>query len=446
MRKKRILLAVLTMTLGVCALTGCGKTGTPETDSVEREATASAADTDGEETVTTITLLTGTSESLDGLNAVCDLAEEKIGVKVDVQSMTNDEQVKTLLVSGDMCDILAYQSGALLSSLNPSEYFIDLSSDTEIMDRMDDSFVPVVTIDGAVYGIPKTPPKGGGILYNKKIYEEYNLEVPKTWNQFIENCEILKDAGETAVIGSFSDAWSTQYALLADNGNVLKKDPEFAEKLTTGTDCYSANEYALRSFEKLTELTPFYNEDYLATTYSDACDMLAEENGVHYLGSSAVLTNIYSLYGEEAVNNIGFFAIPADEEADTTLTVWMPDGLYGNKNSDKQDAIIRFLEFYMSEEALDAYTAAVLPDGPYCVKDYELPEQAYDAVKNDLQAYFDDGKTQPAMEFIVDIKGVNCPAICQEAGSGQTTAKEAAEKYDDDCRLQAQQLGYEWAK
>ena len=40
-----------------------------------------------------------------------------------------DNIVKTRLASGDMADLLIYNSGALLSALNPGEYFIDISQD-----------------------------------------------------------------------------------------------------------------------------------------------------------------------------------------------------------------------------------------------------------------------------------------------------------------------------
>ena len=58
-----------------------------------------------------------------------------------------------------------------------------------------------------------------------------------------------------------------------------------------------------------------------------------------------------------------------------------PSSYYANKNSDKVDDIMRFFEFYVSDEGLDAYTSKILPNGPYCVKGYELPDNCYDAVK-----------------------------------------------------------------
>ncbi|MFV0363172.1 MAG: ABC transporter substrate-binding protein [Suipraeoptans sp.] len=434
--KRKLLAALLVVVIGV-SMVACGNNGSSENESG-----------DGTSEETTLTMMISTDVSAAGIEAVCALAKEKIGINVEFEykptGVEGDNLMKTRLASGDMTDLVFYNSGALLSALNPSEYFIDLSDNAVIMDRLDENYISAVTIDGYTYGVPGLSSQVGAVMYNKDIYEKYQLEVPETWSDFITNCKVLKEAGENAVIGSFAEDWTSQIVFLGDNANVLKKDPDFPTKLTAGEDTYAENPNALRSFEKAVELNEYYNTDFLSTSYEDACEMLYNEKGAQWICLTQALTNIYDLYGSN--DNIGVFAIPADEKEDTTLTTWMPTSFYGNKNSDKTDEIVRFMEFYISDEALDAYASALLPDGPFCVKGYEMSDNAYPAVSEDMQAYYDNGKTGLAMEFITDIKGANCPAICQEAGSGQTTAEEAAKKYDSDCKLQAQQLGYDWAQ
>ena len=136
--------------------------------------------------------------------------------------------------------------------------------------------------------------------------------------------------------------------------------------------------------------------------------------------------------------------VPGDDADNHGLTVWEPTALYGNANSDKKDDILRFMEFYTSDEALDAFTEAQKPDGPYCIKGYELPDDAYDGVKEAQEKYFDTGKTNVAMEFQTSVKGTNCEYICSEVATGQSTAEEAAKAYDEDCKKQATQLGLDW--
>jgi len=428
--------------------TAAAETTKAATDTTVAETTA-AADTAGEYKEATLTLLIDSDQPLAGLEAVCALAKEKLGITVEIETRLGgsdgDNIVKTRLASGDMADLCVYNSGALLSALNPTEYFIDISGQ-DFVSKLDDTYKGTVTIDSKTYGIPVSSTQAGAVLYNKEMYAKYNLTVPKTWDEFIANCQVLKDAGETALIGAFADSWTSQVAFLGDNYNVISAAPNFPADLEAGTAKYASTPSALRSWEKLAETTPFYNKDYLATTYDDACDMLANGEGAHWFMLTMALSNIYGLYGNDVVNNIGVFAIPGDDASDNGLTVWMPSSIYGNRNSDKAEDIIRFMQFYVSDEALNTYAATILPDGPYCVKGYSLPDNAYQAVAKDMQAYFDAGKTGTALEFMTSVKGADCPAICVECGTGQTTGAEAAAKYDEDCYKQAIQLGLDWAE
>lgn len=402
----------------------------------------------GEGSGETISMVVAVTEgSTAGLENVIKKAEEKLGITIEyeIPNTNADNIVKTRLASGDMSDICVYNSGALLNTLNPPEYFVDLSK-YAFMDDLDENFKETVTVDGSVYGVPAYTSSVGAVLYNREKYKEYNLEVPKTWDAFLENCEILKDAGENAVIGSFADAWTTQFVFLADYYNVVAGAPDFTKEFESGTAKYADTPSALESFQKCCDLTPYYNEDYLATTYNDACEKLASGEGCQWIISSPVISNIAVTNGKEAADNIGVFAIPGSDEEQNGITVWEPAAFYVNKNveEEKLDAIVKFLEFYISQEGIDAYTEVQLPNGPFCVKGSEIAEEFATAGVKEMQPYFDNNKTQVAQEFETAVKGSNCAAICQEAGTGQTTAEEAAKKYDEDCYKQAVQLGLDW--
>ena len=86
------------------------------------------------------------------------------------------------------------------------------------------------------------------------------------------------------------------------------------------------------------------------------------------------------------------------------------------------------------------------PYGPSVIKgiSYDNDPNIPDVISKDMQKYFDEGHTAPALEFLTSVKGPNCEQITQEVGSGQTTGEEAAAKYDDDCKKQALQLGLNW--
>ena len=398
------------------------------------------------EEMTTLTFQIDSDMSLDGFEAVAALAEQKLGIHIEyelrVGGTEGDNIVKTRLASGDMADICGYNPGALLNALHPEEYFADLSA-YEWMDRLTDEYRACVTSGSHLFGIPMTTMQAGGVIYSRPLYEQYDLEIPKTWDEFIENCNILKQAGKVPVIGAFGDTWTSQVLFLGDYFNLLSGAPDFTRQFEAGTAKYADTPSALRSFGKYADLIGLYNEDYLATTYDDAIDMLAEGQCGHWFMLTQCLSNVYALYGQEAVDNLGLFGVPADQ-GETGLVFWMPISMYANVNSEKLDDVLRFFEFYLSDEALDAFVSAQLPDGPFCVKDYPLPDKAYRAVAEDMQAYFDAGLTHAAMEFETAVKGANCMGICVEAASGQINAEEAARMYDEDCLKQAIQLGLDW--
>ena len=72
---------------------------------------------------------------------------------------------------------------------------------------------------------------GGGILYNKNVYEKLGLQVPKTWAEFMANNDKIKAAGITPVIQTFEDTWTSQLFVLGDFYNVAGRDPDLRRGL-----------------------------------------------------------------------------------------------------------------------------------------------------------------------------------------------------------------------
>ena len=63
---------------------------------------------------------------------------------------------------------------------------------------------------------------------------------------------------------------------------MLAGEPDFAEKFEAGETKYATSEAGLKSFQKLEDLQSYFNEDYTATTYADACDKLVNGEAGHY--------------------------------------------------------------------------------------------------------------------------------------------------------------------
>ena len=452
--KKKVLSLILagTMTLGL-ALTGCG--GSDGGGSGSGEGTPAAEDAGSDESSgdsgdkpyagVTLKWWAGNAENNPGTQAVMEAATEKLGMEFEVEvnpgGSEGDNIIKTRMASGDLPDFMAYNSGSKLYDLNPSRGFMDIS-DWEIVDKFDDAFLSSVTIDGAVYGAPQSSTQAGAVIYYKPDYEELKLEVPHTWDEFVDNCKTLADAGKTPVYFTGGETWATQVLFLGDYYNIAAANPTFADDYTEGKAKYADVPEATRSWTKYEDLVDYLNADKSAATVTDGNFAIATGEATHWF----ILTQQLPLILENVENpdDIGVFGVPGDDADDHGLTVWEPMSWYVNKDTENVDAIKAFFEFYYSEEALDLYFGTYGANGPSCIKGYELPESVCNAVRVDMQQYFDEGKTVPALEYQSPIKGTTCEQMTTAVGLGQMSGEEAAAMYDDDCKKSAVQLGYDW--
>lgn len=351
-----------------------------------------------------------------------------------------DNIVKTRLASGEMTDIFFYNSGSLLQALHPTETLVDLSNEP-FLANVQESFLPTVSQNGQVFGVPTGTALGGGILYNKKIYEQLGLSVPKTWEEFAANNEAIKAAGIAPVGATYGDTWTSQLFVLADYCNVEKAHPTFAEDYTNNKAKYASTPEAMAGFNYLQEgfEKGWYQQDFATTKFEQGLNMLADGEFAHYPMLSFALSTI-AINWPDKVNDIGFFGQPGTDAANNCATIWMPAGTYIPQTTENLDAAKDFLAFIASPEGVDAISAKVPPQGPYLIKGSTLPDDVLPAVK-DLAAYIDSGNSVPALEFLSPIKGPNLEQICVAVGTGQMTPEEAAANYDEDVKKQAQQLG-----
>lgn len=349
MKRKKLTALLLASAMAVVTFTGCG--GSNSTQQADDQKTAS----EGSETEknnsqvetskesgkeqsgdkqfegVTLTLLNRSSATPKGvLDQACAVAEEKFGFKIDIEPCEEDNVVKTRLATGDCPDLLIYNTGSLLSSLNPAEYFIDLTN-TDMAKTFDDAFSQAASVDGVLYGIPQCDSMGAGVYYNKELYKQYNLEVPKTWDEFQSNLKTLKEAGVTGVGTALKDVVYAQLPFLADNYQILHDEPDFAKEFTAGNIKFADSKAGLRTWERYEELVPYFNEDCASVTIEEIAERIFSNECGHLINFSNQIPTWSETYGDD-INKLGFFALPGDTQEQTGLTIWPSNGIYGNKN------------------------------------------------------------------------------------------------------------------
>ena len=368
-----------------------------------------------------------------------------ITVKVEShpEGSDGDNLVKTRLSTGDMPEVFGYNTGSLFQAIAPEKNLVPLD-DQPWAGQIDDNFKKTVTAGGKVYGAPSGTFSAGAVMYNRAVYSKLNLQVPKTWAEFMANSAKIKAAGIDPIIQTYQQTWTSQLFVLGDFHNVLINEPDFPDKYTKNQAKYATDPYAIKGFEHQQQAhdAGYFNKDFASATLNDGMKAVATGKAAHYpqLGGSAA--NIENV-APGKTDDVGFFALPGADAAHNGMTVWPgTSAMYIPKSVEgaKADAAKKFVAFAATQEGCDASATGAPPQGPFLSKACKLPADVSQVAK-DTQAYFDSEKASPALEFKSPIKGPALEQICIQVGTGQVDAKKGAELYDQDVKKQAQQLG-----
>lgn len=253
MKRKKLVTVLTAMVTAVSLLaSGCGSKDEPKEEpaaTTEQTDDAAAADdaTDGADTASdedvTITMLFSGVAADDDFETVLlpKLIKEKFpNVTMEVTKLPDDQYytaLKTKLASGECPDIVLVQpkyAGAnSVIELAKAGYLLDIS-DLKALELAGGAAAEAFTYDGKVYGMAQ----GVSILgtyYNKDMFEANNLEVPTTWDEFLNCCEVLKKAGIQPIVMGDKDAYVMQFGLyqLAAN-EIYPNNANYDDQLRTG--------------------------------------------------------------------------------------------------------------------------------------------------------------------------------------------------------------------
>jgi len=446
-RARRAFLAISSVALvAACSGNAASPAAVPSVaPSVEAPASVAPSVAPSEAPVTLTYLVDDSQNTKDTAQALVDAytaLHPNVTITIETRpgGTDGDNIVKTRLATGDMDDIFWYNSGSLLQALKPADTIVDISGES-FMSNIDPTFITTVSQGNAVFGVPSGTALGGGILYNKKVFQQVGITVPKTWAEFEANNAKLLAAGIPPVGASFGDTWTSQLFVLADFYNVSQAVPTFAADYAANKAKYATTPEAAAGFGYLQEAHDkgWFQKGYQTLKFDQALTQLADGKFAQYPQLSFVLSTI-ATNTPDKIEDIGFFGVPGTDASKNGATIWMPAATYIAKTSKNVDAAKQFLAFIASTAGVDAINAKVPPAGPYVIKGSKLPDNTMGAVK-DIAAYIEAGQAGPALEFLTPVKGPNLEQICVAVGSGQEDAAKGAADYDKDVEKEAKQLG-----
>ncbi len=279
------------------------------------------------------------------------------------------------------------------------------------------------------------------ILYNKKIYEQLGLSVPKTWAEFEANNEKIKAAGIAPVAATYGDTWTSQLFVLADYYNVAQANPNFAADYTANKAKYATTPGAMAGFSYLQEgfEKGWYQKDFATTKFEQGLKMLADGE-LPNIRCCPLCWRPSRPTQPDKVNDIGFFGQPGTDASKNCATIWMPAGTISRRRAKNLDVAKDFLAFIASTAGVDAINAKVPPQ-PVPHQGNNLPEDVLPGVQGYCLRTSTPASRYPALEFLSPIKGPNLEQICVAVGTGQMAPTRQPRTTMRMSKKQAQQLG-----
>ncbi|MCI8417054.1 MAG: extracellular solute-binding protein [Lachnospiraceae bacterium] len=285
------------------------------------------------------------------------MAEEKLGVKVEYITYTaEDYQDKTyddviLDRARNHMDDIYLLNPDTIQALGSEGELMDLSG-LESAKNLRDVVKTANIVDGKLVAIPQEV-VAYGLFVNKDMFDQYNLALPETPEEFLECCRVFKENGIETPIGA--NRWwletfvlAQAYADLYNGGNT---EAEIAA-LNSGESKYS--DYMRPGFAFLQELIDFGYIDAKKAYVSEAIeaegpDFLAQKTPIvmAYWGAA----NTETAYGatDFEMQVIGF---PSSRGQ---MPVMPMTGLAVGVESEYAEDAMQVLDILVSDEALQVY-------------------------------------------------------------------------------------------
>lgn len=239
-------------------------------------------------------------------------------VKIDLQIIP-DEQfsqlLKTKVVTKEVPDLVYYNYGSLAQYFKLADTFVSLDDQPWVGNLANKD--SVVSADGRIYGMP-TNAIGSpfGIIYNKKLFADNGLAIPKTYEEFVALCEKIKGLGVDPLVMTAKDAWTVGMWDVTLFPNVVKASGNVTwDQLNQGQVKFSdvpGFEKALGMLKELAD-KKLYNPNFMSTTYDMGQTIMLESKAAMILQGDWFISDMYAKNKEL---QFGMFPFPVVDNAD----------------------------------------------------------------------------------------------------------------------------------
>ena len=199
--------------------------------------------------------------------------------------------------------------------------------------------------DGKVYGSPAVS-QTVFMFYNKDIYKELGLSIPKTWAEMISNFEAAKKAGYIPLGNGAKDGWCLE-TMLGGMGPSIYGGTAFFNDVVAGKKNFLDPAF-LTMVEQMKSLTKYMPDMYMGISYEDMRSNFFNELSPHLIAGSYEAAYFKT---QNPDLNFDIFAVPGPKATDPAyVSVYADMNFAMNAKSKNKDAAVKFLKFLSSKE------------------------------------------------------------------------------------------------
>ncbi|MEY9951653.1 ABC transporter substrate-binding protein [Leifsonia sp. EB34] len=303
-------------------------------------------------------------------NLVTDYKKLHPNVKITLAQETDDNAIKdkekVLIGSQSLPDVYFSYAGNWGENFAQNGLAADLSSviapGTTWGDTFGEGSLNAFKYDGKFYGVPLyVDAKFMG--YNKKIFSDLGISVPKTLSELVSDCSTIKAAGYTPIAFGNKDGWPGLHYL----GQLFAYDvPQKALEadLLPKTAKYTDPGYVegMKQFQQLVTACTGDGTNSNGVTYTTAQQQQATGKAAMYYQELIEFDSVVTKDSQLAKDGFGIFPLPAAKGSagDTSTLEAAPEGYMINKKSKNAALALDFLKF-----ATDKKNATTLSAAPY---------------------------------------------------------------------------------
>ena len=296
------------------------------------------------------------------------------GYTIENVPTQNDKYKEKLVIamsSGECPDMYTTWSGGPMDQYIDAGYaqpIDDLASQYKLQDKYMEGALAQATYKDQLYAIPVKNISVAGIYYNKALFEQYGIEVPKTVSELEAAADTFVENGIVPFTLANGPKWtgSMYFQLLAARkGGLEPFQKAAAGEGSFEDDCF---EYA---GEKIQEWVNkgYFPEGFNSMSEDDgqAAQLFYTEKAAMYLIGSwktpAFKTDCAD-GGSDFYDQIGWFNFPAVDDSDADPSIMC--GTLGdqfisfNCTGDKLAAAVEFASYLSSDETIDQMVNASL--------------------------------------------------------------------------------------